>query len=68
MKWWLSKPESPVNALKGTGSFEETVNQSIMLTSVQSLLALGPPEFDVAISLWIVLLLRGNGYQHDTKI
>ena len=23
MKWWLSKPESPVNALKGTSSFEE---------------------------------------------
>src|SRR5688572_9661987 len=41
MKWWLSKPEAPVNALKGTGSFEETVNQSIMLTSVQSLLAWG---------------------------
>src|SRR6186713_1289627 len=41
MKWWLSKPESPANALKGTGSFEETVNQSIMLTSVQSLLAWG---------------------------
>src|SRR5687768_9630851 len=41
MKWWLSKPESPANALKGTSSFEETVNQSIMLTSVQSLLAWG---------------------------
>src|SRR5918993_3781760 len=41
MKWWLSKPESPVSALKGTSSFEETVHQSIMLTSVQSLLAWG---------------------------
>jgi NADH-quinone oxidoreductase subunit B len=41
MKWWLSKPDSPVSALQGTGSFEETVRQSVMLTSVQSLLAWG---------------------------
>jgi NADH-quinone oxidoreductase subunit B len=41
MKWWLSKPDSPVNALKGTGSFEESVSQSVMLTSVQSLLGWG---------------------------
>jgi len=41
MKWWLSKPDSPVEATKGTGSFEDTVRQSVMLTSVQSLLAWG---------------------------
>ena len=41
MKWWLSKPEEPVSALKGTGSYEETVSKSIMLTSVQSLLGWG---------------------------
>ena len=41
MKWWLSKPEEPVSALKGTGSFEDTVSKSIMLTSVQSLLGWG---------------------------
>ena len=41
MKWWLSKAAEPVSALKGTGSFEESVQQSIMLTSVQSLLAWG---------------------------
>lgn len=41
MKWWLSKPEAPVNSLKGTGSFEDSINQSVMLTSVQSLLAWG---------------------------
>ena len=41
MKWWLSKAEEPVNALKGTGSFEESVQQSILLTSVQSLLGWG---------------------------
>src|SRR5277367_339733 len=41
MKWWLSKTEEPVGTLKGTGSFEESVRQSIMLTSVQSLLGWG---------------------------
>lgn len=41
MKWWLSKPEAPATTLKGTGSFEETVQQSIMLSSVQSLVAWG---------------------------
>ncbi|GEO05183.1 NADH-quinone oxidoreductase subunit B [Adhaeribacter aerolatus] len=41
MKWWLSKPDTPANTVKGTGSFEETVQQSIMLSSVQSLVAWG---------------------------
>ncbi|QMU28693.1 NADH-quinone oxidoreductase subunit B [Adhaeribacter radiodurans] len=41
MKWWLSKPETPANTVKGTGSFEESVQQSIMLSSVQSLIAWG---------------------------
>jgi NADH-quinone oxidoreductase subunit B len=41
MKWWLSKPEAPVTAVKGTGSYEETVQQSILLSNVQSLLAWG---------------------------
>lgn len=41
MKWWLSNPSEPANAVKGTGSFEESVQQSIMLTTVQDLLAWG---------------------------
>ncbi|CAN5766449.1 NADH-quinone oxidoreductase subunit B [soil metagenome] len=41
MKWWLTKPEEPTIALQGTGSFEETVQKSIMLTTVQDLLAWG---------------------------
>lgn len=41
MKWWLSNPAEPANAIKGTGSFEESVGQSVMLTTVQSLLAWG---------------------------
>src|SRR6266853_4149253 len=41
MKWWLSKAQEPVTAVKGTGSFEDSVRQSILLTSVQSLLGWG---------------------------
>ena len=41
MNWWLSKPEEPENTVKGTSSFEENVQQSIMLTTVQDLLAWG---------------------------
>ncbi|WP_254560666.1 NADH-quinone oxidoreductase subunit NuoB [Dyadobacter diqingensis] len=41
MKWWLSSPSEPANAVKGTGSFEESVQQSVMLTTVQDLLAWG---------------------------
>lgn len=41
MKWWLSNPSEPANAVQGTGSFEESVQQSIMLTTVQDLLAWG---------------------------
>jgi NADH-quinone oxidoreductase subunit B len=41
MKWWLTNPAQPANTLKGTGSFEESVGQSVMLTTVQDLLAWG---------------------------
>jgi NADH-quinone oxidoreductase subunit B len=41
MKWWLSKPDEPGGALKGTSSLQETVKQSIMLTTVQDLIAWG---------------------------
>lgn len=41
MKWWLSNPAEPVSKINGTGSFEESVQQSIMLTTVQDLLAWG---------------------------
>lgn len=40
MKWWLNKP-SETTPLTGTGSFEETIQQNILLTSVQSLLGWG---------------------------
>ncbi len=41
MKWWLTKPESPAIAERGTSSLQETVQKSIMLTTVQDLLAWG---------------------------
>lgn len=41
MKWWLSKPDAPANTVKGNGSYEEAVQQSIMLTTVQDLVAWG---------------------------
>lgn len=40
MKWWLNKPDQ-TEAIKGTGSFEETIQQNILLTTVQDLLAWG---------------------------
>src|ERR1043165_4413716 len=39
MNWWLSKPDE--QPIKGTSSMEETIKQSIMLTTVQDLLAWG---------------------------
>ncbi len=41
MKWWLTKADAPVTALQGNGSFEDTISQSVMLTTVQSLLGWG---------------------------
>lgn len=40
MNWWTTKPNQ-TEAEKGTGSFEKAVQQSIMLTTVQDLLAWG---------------------------
>jgi len=40
MQWWTNKP-GQTEAISGTGSFEETVQQNILLTTVQDLLAWG---------------------------
>src|SRR6476660_9591241 len=40
MKWWLNKAGDTGN-ISGTGSMEEAVSKSIMLTTVQDLLAWG---------------------------
>lgn len=47
MKWWLQKPGTDTRITAGTGSIEETMGKSIMLTSVQRLLAWGRKN-----SLW----------------
>jgi NADH-quinone oxidoreductase subunit B len=39
MNWWLSKPDE--QAVKGNSSMEETIRQSILLTSVQDLIGWG---------------------------
>lgn len=39
MNWWLSKPDE--QTIKGTSSMEESIKQSILLTTVQDLLAWG---------------------------
>lgn len=41
MKWWLSKSGDTTGNISGTGSMEEAVSKSIMLTTVQDLLAWG---------------------------
>lgn len=40
MNWWTNKP-GLTDVINGTGSFEETVQQNILLTTVQDLLAWG---------------------------
>lgn len=41
MKWWLSRAEQPETATKGIGSFEETIQQNVVFTSLQSLVSWG---------------------------
>nr|WP_025762829.1 NADH-quinone oxidoreductase subunit B [Dyadobacter tibetensis] len=41
MNWWLSSPNDPGETQAGTGSFPEAMQQSIMLTSLQDLVAWG---------------------------
>jgi NADH-quinone oxidoreductase subunit B len=41
MKWWLSDANEPVRPIKGTGSMEEAVKQSLVLSTVQDLLGWG---------------------------
>lgn len=41
MKWWMNRPGDSSQQLSGNGSMEEAVSKSIMLTTVQDLLAWG---------------------------
>jgi len=41
MNWWISNVNNPVGALSGTGSMEEAVKQSMVMSTVQDLLRWG---------------------------
>jgi len=41
MKWWLSKAQEPTGATAGNGSMEEAVRQSLVFSTVDSLLGWG---------------------------
>jgi len=41
MKWWLSKANDTTGHISGNGTMEEAVSKSIILTTVQDLLAWG---------------------------
>src|SRR3546814_20813180 len=41
MKWWLSKTDYPAGNLKVTGTLEEAIEQSVILSSLDKLVACG---------------------------
>jgi NADH-quinone oxidoreductase subunit B len=41
MQWWLTRPAAPTERVAGTGSFEETVRQNVLLSRLQALVAWG---------------------------
>lgn len=41
MKWWLSKANEPTGRVKGTGSMEEVVKESLLFSRLQDLIGWG---------------------------
>lgn len=41
MKWWTTKANDPVSLVKGTSSFEKTVQESVVLTTMESMVSWG---------------------------
>src|SRR5690625_6464571 len=41
MKWWTSKVDHPTEVVEGSSSFEEAVQENILLTNMESLIAWG---------------------------
>ncbi len=41
MKWWLSRAQEPESSVKGTGSFEETLEKNVVFTTLQDLISWG---------------------------
>lgn len=41
MKWWTTKVNNPTSVVEGNSSFEETVQQSVVLTRMEDMIAWG---------------------------
>src|SRR5690625_6225275 len=41
MKWWTSKIDNPTGVIEGSSSFEDAVQENILLTNMESLVAWG---------------------------
>ncbi|MCO6461504.1 MAG: NADH-quinone oxidoreductase subunit B [Saprospiraceae bacterium] len=41
MKWWTTRANDPINTVKGTGSMQEVVQQSVVLTTMDSMINWG---------------------------
>ncbi len=63
MNWWLSNANGSTDAVKGNSSMEDAVRQSVMLTSVQSLVAWGRRNSMWPFHFRPVVLLCGNGHE-----
>lgn len=69
MKWWLTEPKDAVASKAGNYSMEETLGQSVMLTSVESLVAWGRKNsmwpFHFGLSCCFVEMATGMTPKYD---
>lgn len=69
MKWWLTEPKDAVPSKAGNYSIEETLGQSVMLTSVESLVAWGRKNsmwpFHFGLSCCFVEMATGMTPKYD---
>lgn len=69
MKWWLTEPKDAVPGKAGNYSMEETLGQSVMLTSVESLVAWGRKNsmwpFHFGLSCCFVEMATGMTPKYD---
>lgn len=69
MKWWLTEPKDAVASKAGNYSMEESLGQSVMLTSVESLLAWGRKNsmwpFHFGLSCCFVEMATGMTPKYD---
>lgn len=69
MKWWLTEPKDAVASKAGNYSMEESLGQSVMLTSVERLLAWGRKNsmwpFHFGLSCCFVEMATGMTPKYD---